>query len=221
MGVSFFLMSKIIKLYNAWFWAALFPPKCLICRKEGLYLCLKHQKIEKASKSAVNFEYVDDIYARARYFSVPVEKLIEYFKFKGLTDLSDIMAVEILKNMPDDFLDNAVLVPIPLHWTRRFWRGFNQAEVLAQALLRQKNTLKIFDNLKRKKRTRQQARLQKDGRIKNLESAFGWEGEIVPKKVIVVDDVVASGATLDSAAKTLKLAGVETVLVLVFARGGT
>ncbi len=206
--------------YLNWFLKALFPPKCLICKKEGNYLCPRHHKFKPAPLNAVTFKFLDNIFASTRYFSDSSEKIITNFKFRGIKDLSNIMAQEMIKDIPKDFLENAALIPIPLHWTRKFWRGFNQAELLVQSLKKIKPDLKTSKNLYRKKKTKQQAKLKKDKRLKNLESAFIWKGKTIPKKVILVDDVVASGTTLDSAAKTLKQIGVKEVYGFVFARGG-
>ncbi len=206
--------------YLNWFLKALFPPKCLICRKEGKYLCNRHHKFERAPLNVVKFKFLDDIFASTRYFSDSSEKIITNFKFRGVKDLSSMIAQEMMVNIPKEFLKNTVFIPIPLHWTRKFWRGFNQAELLVQSLKIIKPDLKISKNLYRKKKTKQQAKLKKDKRIKNLEAAFVWKGKNIPKKVVLVDDVVASGTTLDSAAKTLKQIGVKKVYGLVFARGG-
>ncbi len=209
-----------MKYHLNWFFEALFPPKCLVCKKEGDYLCQTHYKFEKAPLNAATFQFLDDVFASTKYFSIPTETIITNFKYKGIKDLSDIMATEILKNIPEKFLKNTVLIPIPLHWTRKFWRGFNQAEMLVNSLKQKNPKFKILKNLKRKKRTAQQAKLGKERRVKNMKSAFLWTGETIPSNVILVDDVVASGTTLESAAKTLKQVGVDKVYGLVFARGG-
>ncbi len=208
------------KHYLQWFWEALFPPKCLICKKEGADFCLQHRRFEKAPKNAVDYQYLDDIFAATRYRQKSIEKLIEYFKFKNFRHLSKTMAEEIYQHIPDDFLNNTVLVPIPLHWTRYFWRGFNQSEELMKSLISINPSLTYSTQLKRVKKTKQQAKLERTDRLKNLRNAFAWKGVSIPSKVTLVDDVVASGSTLESAAKILKDIGVKEVRAIVFARGG-
>ncbi|MCF7830784.1 ComF family protein [Candidatus Gracilibacteria bacterium] len=208
-----------IKKAWQWFLAALFPPRCLVCKKEGDYLCPTHFHFEIASPSQASFKYLDGIHAATKYTSVPAEKCTEYFKFRGFKEIGKIMALEMIKNSPRSWEKNAVLIPVPLHWSREIWRGFNQSELLAREIA-QRLHLPVCLDLKRTKKTNQQAKLGKQDRQKNLSNVFQWQGKNIPKNVILVDDVVTSGATLDSAARELKNVGVNKVLAIVFARSG-
>ncbi len=205
---------------KSWFFEALFPPKCLICYQEGAYLCLRHQSLKKAPLSQAHFQHLDDIFAANYYRHTSVKKVVEYFKFRGFKDLASIMAQSIYTNTPLSFFEESTFVPVPLHWTRKTWRGFNQAEVIAIHLQKHYPHVILSTKLKRKKRTKQQARLDKKGRQQNLEKAFVWTGKTIPKKITLIDDVVASGSTLDAAAKILKAAGAKEVVAITFARGG-
>ena len=214
------------KVWN-WFLEALFPPKCLICRREGKFLCTKHYKFKPAPPSRVSFQYVDEIFAAVSYDDLVCKKLVEAFKFRGIYDLAEIMANEIVYRNKK-FLENSILVPVPLHWTRKIWRGFNQTEILAKKIAEKVDSAESREILKRIQKTKQQARLSKKERIKNTENAFVFVGtgrdlslkELKNKQIILIDDVVASGSTLDAAAKTLKFAGFQKVKAVVFARGG-
>jgi len=201
---------------------ACFPSRCLVCRVEGKYFCEKHKEFSVAPFDKANLKFLDRVFAAVAYYDLNSKKAIEYFKFHGFKDLAEIMVMEILKNAPSGFFDNTILVPIPLHWTRKIWRGFNQADVLTEEIAKLVPSVHICRNLKRVRRTRQQARLSKRERLKNLKGAFVWDGERFSgnEKVILVDDVVASGATLDCAAEILKRYGVRNVEAVVFARGG-
>jgi len=220
---SFSLITYYFSLFlkNAWEWflEALFPPRCLVCRREGAYLCEKHNRFLPAPPSEAEFHFLDDIHAATKYFSSPSEQCVEFFKFKGGRHLGKIFATEMVKTTPRKLLEGGVLVPIPLHWTRKFWRGFNQAEVLAREISRMTG-LPLSTNLQRQKYTRQQARLSRSDRSRNIHGIFRWRGKEIPPKIILVDDVVASGATLDEAAKILKESGCQEVVAVVFARGG-
>ena len=203
------------------FLAALFPPKCVACRKEGHYVCERHRQLPPAPENQASFKNIDHVHACTAYYFLTAKKMVEFLKFRGFQEIAALMADQILKDLPRTFWHHAVLVPVPLHWTRKLWRGFNQAELIAVELERRVEELTIARNLKRVKYTSQQAKLSKKNRKKNMQDVFVWKGKaIVPVRVILVDDVVASGSTLDSAGEALKLAGVKTVDAVVFARGG-
>ncbi len=207
---------------SLWKWIneALFPVRCIVCKREGNWLCRKHDHFCNAPKNEAIFQYIDKIYVATAYYDPVVKKVIEYFKFRGFSALADILGKQICDKISPEAFHNSVLVPIPLHWTRKLWRGFNQAEKIAQAIQRKNPSLKIMNNLHRIRRTKQQAKLKKNDRLQNLENAFKWYGKEIPSKILLIDDVVASGETLDSAAMTLKIKGVKNVSGVVFARGG-
>ncbi len=117
-----------------------------------------------------------------------------------------------------------ILVPIPLHHSRKRWRGFNQAEVLCQAIAKELN-LENTDILKRQKITKTQKDLNKEERVKNIREAFTLSKDfqnskfkILNSTVILVDDVTTTGATLQEAAKVLKRNGALRVICLTVAR---
>ncbi len=212
----------VLKKAWEWFLEAMFPPKCLICRKEGQFLCTKHHKFQPAPPSRVRFQYLDEIFATVAYDDLVCKKLVEFYKFRGISDLAEIMATAIV-HQHQNILKNSILVPIPLHWTRKIWRSFNQSEILAKKIAEKLPSVKSREILKRIKKTRQQARLSKKERERNTDNAFAVHSNLnnlKNKPIILVDDVVASGATLEAAAKTLKLAGFKNVKAVVFARGG-
>ena len=205
-----------------WFLQAMFPAKCLICRREGEFLCQKHYKFKPAPPSRVIFKYVDEIYSAVAYDDLVCQKLVECFKVRGISDLAEIMAIEIVYRNKK-FLENSILVPVPLHWTRKLWRVFNQSEILAKKIAEKVSSAQVINFLQRVEKTEQQARLSKKDRIKNTENAFELiknPAKFHDKQIILIDDVVASGATLDSAARILKIAGFKNIKAAVFARGG-
>lgn len=226
----------MIKTFSAlwkWFIYAMFPLRCLVCKREGALLCPIHKKFKVAPPSRAIFDHVDEIFAATAYNDMVCKKIITSFKFRGISDVAEIMSDEIVyKNKK--FLENSILVPIPLHWTRKLWRGFNQAGILAEKIAEKVPSATVINILKRVEKTAQQATLSKQERINNTQNAFIFDGSdltsfyrkqrlnsIKNKHIILVDDVVASGATLDAAAKTLKIAGFQNVKAVVFARGGS
>ena len=120
-----------------------------------------------------------------------------------------------------------LLVPIPLHFKRKWQRGFNQAELLAKQI--SKNTNIPFSNLlKRIKNTPQQAKLSRQERLNNLKGAFEINEKEFKKiqigkkelpTVILIDDIASTLTTLEESAHTLKKAGFKNVWGMVIARG--
>jgi ComF family protein len=114
------------------------------------------------------------------------------------------------------------LVPVPLHWRRLWMRRFNQSTLLAKAVSRLSGVPIAEGTLKRVKATAQQVGLSRTERAQNLQGAFRVPPEskatLATKRVILVDDVLTSGATVDAGTRTLLRAGAANVDVLVFAR---
>jgi ComF family protein len=110
------------------------------------------------------------------------------------------------------------VLPVPLHCDRLAERGFNQAEALAREVA---NTLRlplIADGLARVRMTEQQARLDARARAENMRGAFRWQGAAPPRRILLVDDVLTTGATMGACAEALRAAGAEMVYGLALAR---
>lgn len=119
-------------------------------------------------------------------------------------------------------VDADVILPVPLHWTRLAKRRFNQAAWLAQALARRSGRPCDLAALHRVKARRSQAGLTGDQRRRNVAGAFGVgkqrAARVQGKRIILVDDVFTTGATLDAAAQALLHAGAAQVHALTLAR---
>ncbi len=139
------------------------------------------------------------------------------FKYNYLLEIADIFEKIINDiNFNNAWPDFAVIA-VPLHARRERERGFNQSAIIA-GLFAKKLGLKINNNLFRVVYTVQQAKLSGEARRKNLKDAFMFNGQ-VPEKVLLVDDVYTTGATMQECAKVLKDRGVKVVCGLVLARG--
>lgn len=148
---------------------------------------------------------------------------IHRYKYRGDLALAGFFAKEMAKKFPIDGISvDAVLTWIPLHPLKKFIRGYNQSEVLAKRLSALINhpCKKLIDRVKC---TRQQAMLDRDGRRKNMKNAFKLNrknGYLVKGvDVILLDDVLTTGSTLNEAARILINNGAQSVTVISIARG--
>lgn len=110
------------------------------------------------------------------------------------------------------------IVPIPLHWRRRWWRGFNQAAELAIPVARAAGIEIWHSLLQRTHATAEQSRLDAQQRQANLIDAFVTRSDLSGQRLILFDDVLTTGATLNAAADALKRAGAQHVRVWTCAR---
>jgi ComF family protein len=120
-----------------------------------------------------------------------------------------------------DILDGAdLIVPVPLHWTRLFTRRYNQAGLLAHAVHAAGGPPVAPDWLVRRRRTPSQGRLGPLARARNVRGAFQLRPgrSVQGKRLVIVDDVLTTGATVEECARVLRRAGAEWVGVLTLAR---
>jgi ComF family protein len=120
-----------------------------------------------------------------------------------------------------DMLDGVdLLLPVPLHWTRLFVRRYNQAGLLAHAIHASGGPAVAPDWLVRRRRTPSQGHLGPGARVRNVRGAFALRPgrSVEGRRVVVVDDVLTTGATAEECARVLRRAGAEFVGILTFAR---
>ena len=148
------------------------------------------------------------------------EKAVYELKFSGnraIARAAAELSAPLLLAEKFDYID--YIVPVPLHYRRFFKRGYNQSEVIASMLAKQLN--KPYKNLlKRTRSTQRQATLSREERLKNLQGAFAVKkpAHVSGKKILLVDDVLTTGATLHACAEALQQAGSAEILVFTLAR---
>ncbi|MFH1582976.1 MAG: ComF family protein [Candidatus Falkowbacteria bacterium] len=153
-----------------------------------------------------------------------VDKMLAQAKIirPGLAQGLERRIFEQAKNMPTAILNfnNNLVIFVPLSKKRLRWRGFNQAELLAQKIAEKYNLALDAVNLIRVKHKRPQAKLDEIHRLENIKDCFEWRGgDLNKKNIILIDDVVTTGATLNECAKVLKAHGAGEVWGLVVAKG--
>jgi len=164
-------------------------------------------------------------YDRARSavaYEGPVPDLVQALKYSDRTDLAPMLGAWMARAAHELVADADMLLPVPLHWTRLARRRFNQAALLARIVGEISGTPVRTDVLIRSRRTPPQVGLGRDDRAANMRGAFAVpekrRAAITGKRLIIVDDVLTTGATLEAAARTLLKAGASAVDVLTLAR---
>jgi len=159
--------------------------------------------------------------AAVRYDDI-ARALVLGFKYGDRLDLARMMGGWMARAGRELSADADALLPVPLHWRRLWARRFNQSAALAGAISELCGVPVLHEALKRVRATPQQVGLSKAQRADNVQGAFRVPGEqkvnIAGKRVVLIDDVLTSGATADTCARALLRAGAARVDVLVFAR---
>jgi len=196
---------------------------CLVCgNKVGQgKICEKCRAVCPLDGATAFFVYED---------KEPISVLIKHFKYRFAKDISSVWQVVVSERLPA--LSNLwpknekiVFIPVPLHPKRQRERGYNQARLIAQAVVScgQKigcNFELDAGNLTRTRATLPQAQLSREQRLKNLSDAFVWDTKKpAPKYIVLVDDVFTTGATLGECAKVLRKNGCQWVWALTLAHG--
>jgi len=164
-------------------------------------------------------------YARARAavrYDDVARTLVHALKYQDRTDLAPAMGRWMARAGRELLAEADVLVPVPLHWRRAWGRRYNQSGALARIIERQAGVRLACEALRRVRPTEQQIGLSRSQRASNVQGAFKVASDrgadIQGHRVVLVDDVLTSGATADACARALLRARAASVDVLVFAR---
>ncbi len=148
--------------------------------------------------------------------------IISKFKYGDKPELAKFCALTMGSALAQMFEDNPILLPVPLHKKRQRQRRYNQATELAKELGKIKDLQVVLDLVERVRETKQQVGLSAKQREKNVAGAFEVKSDLIAikqsQRIVIVDDVMTTGATLNSLTKTLKKAGYKKIDVISFAR---
>lgn len=224
----------------------LYPRTCPICGKilkiNNLQICVECKKklkyiyepaCKKCGKQILleEQEYCYDCFKKNHKYTRGIalcshdewiRKSIYNFKYNNKREYAKIYANEIVlryKNKIENW--NAdVLIPIPLHKSKMRSRGFNQAEDLCRELSKQLHIPMLKNCVKRVKKTLPQKELNDKERINNLKKAFKIDTiDVKSKRVILIDDIYTTGATIDSVAEVLGNCGVNEIYFITISIG--
>ena len=207
-----------------------FPVKCILCDKAGADLCLKCLKDAPMAER----ESAKWIFPLYDYRHPAIKKSLWLLKYKGKKRLANVFAEIIHEKILEELselsvLENftePILIPIPLSPKRYRERGFNQTELICRELIkindiRQGINIKLENNILLKpKDTEHQARIKdRRERLKNIAGSFSVKNsdKIKGRNIILIDDILTTGATLSEAKKVLKQAGARKVIAFTVA----
>ena len=220
----------------------IFPIECINCRQEGDWLCQNcFKKLEFSRKQyCLNCKttnnlgefchncqkeyYLDGVIIAGNYDDKILNQLIKLLKYHFIKDIAVILGNYLIaflqSNQYIKLNSKSIIIPVPLHQRRWRWRGFNQAEEIAKVVT-QNSQFKINSkDLIRTKHKRAQAKLNEKQRLKNVTDCFSWSGnDLTGADIVLIDDVVTTGATLNECAKILKQNGAGKIWGLVVAKG--
>lgn len=187
-----------------------FCPNCGIPCTTGLCAeCMEKSHLFKSANSAVEF-------------SEPIVEIIHLFKYRGYIALADVLAQIMIDRFEKTSLRGKfdLIVAVPEHPSRIIERGFNQAEELAQRLSAAVGVEYAQNALLKTRKTSPQVGLQADKRASNLRGAYKAVNtiDLHQRSILVVDDVMTTGSTLDEAARALLDAGASSVRAYTLAR---
>lgn len=200
--------------------SAIFPTRCGLC---GLIAtsgvcedCLaEFQPIESPVEvfSAGPVDFAICLY----HYQGRASQAVRRLKYERVTSLADPLARLMATKVRSLAIPRYDLVcPVPIHWRRLCWRGFNQADLLARGLASRSQRRALL----RIRATRPQVRLNPQERATNLVGAFRASPSVHGQSVLLVDDVLTSGSTAKACAQALKAAGVKQVGILTLTKGG-
>ena len=205
-----------------------FPTNCICCGKNNIDLCIKCL----ASFPGAERESAKWIYPIYDYRHPPVKKSIWFLKYKGkkvfAKIFADIMYGRIIEELSDlkilNNFEKPILIPIPLSRKRKNERGYNQALLICNHLIKLDNhnnnfTLEKNVLLKIKDEEHQAKIENRQKRIKNIIGSFSARNTdlIKNRNIILIDDVITTGSTLNEARKTLHSAGAKKIIAFTIA----
>ena len=215
-----------------------FPKSCLGCGREGDFICCTCLRslprvvppvCPKCGRTQVNGVIcpacvrwntdLDGIRSPFRFEGV-IRQAIHELKYRNLRSLAGRLAIFLAEYLTADPVEYDVIVPVPLHPRRLRERGYNQSALLARELARLTGGNVMEDSVIRRQPTRPQARtLSVQERRLNVAGAFECHGRgLADLRVLLIDDVATSAATLDACATALKQGGAVSVRGMTLAR---
>ncbi|WP_277221758.1 ComF family protein [Peptoniphilus vaginalis] len=190
--------------------------KCPLCGRlvEDYGLCQECiSLINKDPAYYYDIEDLDDLIVSSTYSGI-MRRLIIDFKFKGKLSYGEIISEIMTEKILEKNLKDQVITYVPMHWKKEGERGYNQSKILAEKIARNLD-LSCQDVFEKVIDTKFQVGLKKFDREENLRGAFHVKN--YAQEIIIVDDVITTGATISELTKIAKKAGIKKVTALIAA----
>ena len=200
--------------FSSFILEAIYPTRCCLCDVGDTFLCESCLAEMDRNPEVFESEGPLDFSRRIFAYNGRAAQAVQSLKYLRTTALAHPMATLIAEEARrQHLLDDTVALPIPIHWTRHFERGFNQADLLCSELTGHVET----EWLIRIRATKPQAGRTVAERRVSMDGVFQASSAVRGRRLLLVDDVVTTGETARAAAAALKEAGALEVGVLSFA----
>lgn len=200
-----------------------YPPRCGGCDRRGTLMCDDcRSSVRLYEAGSHDFGHIQGLICGG-LFTGPLREAIHKLKYESDTPLAKPLALILSDALARDARwvaedgEPPVLVPVPLHPSKKRARGYNQAELLAKELGKLTGW-EVRQELVRLRATRSQVGLEAEARLANVRDAFEWPGEDAPNRILLIDDVCTTGATLIECAFALTSKGSEHIYAATVAR---
>lgn len=197
----------------------LFPDRCVVCKRGGDLLCsaccrsLQPYPFGQEKVSGLEAVHI------AFVFEGVIRPAIHHLKYYKKRRIGHLLGDILGDYCKAEQLSGDAIIPLPLHHKRKQERGFNQSELLAERVASLNRIPLLLGTVERVKYTEQQAHLDAAARRRNMQHAFRWKSaQAAPKRVLLIDDVLTTGATMAACADALRLAGCQEVRGVALAR---
>lgn len=246
-GCSVLFDRRVFYKLVKWVIDFLFPPQCSLCRAPiqlANHLCAScwanlhwiTGPVCKVSGIPMPYDLGPETLSPAVMVSPPAydwaraplayegaaRSLISRFKYADQPELAGMMTKWMMGYTKEVGDRHPIIIPVPLYRFRFLSRRYNQAAELARAVAHQGNYLFLADTLQRYRATQPQVGLGKNKRRQNVRSAFRvsktGKAQLIGRHIILIDDVLTTGATANACCKVLREAGAASIGVITFAR---
>jgi ComF family protein len=210
----------------------IFPPTCVGCHRVGRWICDRCWRqvywledlrcgtcdrywVQNPCAHCIRQSSALDAIAAAAAFDGPAREAVHALKYEGRHAIGRLLGTLMARSTPPE--EVTVIAPVPLHPRRKHERGYDQSAILARWVGRTLDVPVEPHAVRRVRYTKQQANLSGAQRAQNVAGAFAAEEWVEGERVLLIDDVYTTGATLEACAAALRSVGAVSVTGLVFA----